>query len=120
MTFVRVGTSFTQFMLRLCNISHDSDSLVIKSFQVSTWENLRGSLGSIRVLELLLLGSPGGDVAHHLFLIAGLVLSGQVLKFPLLLKRHRLKKQTNRNSLIIPSVSTPFVHKPLGYFSRVS
>lgn len=54
---------------------------------------LRGSLGGIRVLELLLLLALGWNVVQHLPIITCLVLPGQVLKFALLLGRHRLKTE---------------------------
>lgn len=56
--------------------------------------HLRGSLGGIGVLELLLLlASFSWDVVHHLPVVASLVLLGHVLKFALLLHRHSLETE---------------------------
>lgn len=82
-------------MIQICFVLRRNTFLFqedIKSLRVDL-QYLRGSLGGIRVLELLLLASPDRNVAHHLPLIAGLVLPGQVLKFTLLLGRHCLKTE---------------------------
>lgn len=84
-------------MILICLIAERPFLLqeAIQSISVDL-QYLRGSLGGIGVLVLLLLASPDWNVAHHLPLIARLVLPGQVLKFALLLGRHCLKTEVTR------------------------
>lgn len=81
-------------LIQLCFVLQTDVSIPIEAInEIVDLQYLRGSLGGIRVLVLLLLGSLCWNVVQHLTLIARLVQLGQVLKFPLLLGRHCLKTE---------------------------